>query len=315
MIVSNQEFFKHLETRFTWAPFLKLTYLCDNECEHCCERAGPNCEPKFIELVDIKNILEQFKYIKNFSKYVTLTGGEPMMAYVAKNEHYIPTILKYCGKNGYDVSINTNAHWTSWDCAGKIYSDFDEFVKKYNNRLTFHLSLDKWHRNPVESNAKFLNWIVKNNTISADRTNLYMFFDGPEIVIQLIMKLKTDFDLELLPEPVLQTKFFSLHKFSGTDKTLCIMPYFGIDNLGRARDNGLATKELFSKTDIYFSNRSDPDKEICFDANGIATLCACDDDTIKTPYYEKNGKMKNLAVIKRELFDMAYKAYSQENQF
>ena len=104
------------------------------------------------------------------------------------------------------------------------------------------------------------------------------------------------------------------HKLNGTEKMLCITEYQGIVNIGRAKDNNIATKQPFSKTEIYFSPFIDTDNEICFDSNGYAMLSANDDDTIKTPYHNKRGKVKPIHIIKQELFDQAYKCLCSENQ-
>jgi organic radical activating enzyme len=309
MTLSQKDFSKHMETHFSWGLFFKLTNLCNNFCKHCCERSGPNCEPKFIETSDIKYFLEQLKLIKNHNNFITLTGGEPMMAYTAKSDYYIPQILKYCGKNGYDVHINTNARWALSDKSEQIYSDFDEFVKNYKRKLAFHLSLDKFHEQCVDANAKFIDWIVKSKTI----TDVYMFFDEPDIVIKMVYKLKRDFNIDI-SEPLRNNSSYSIHKFSGTNKMLCIMPYQGITNMGRAKDNNIGTKEPFSKTTLYFSPFMDTENEICFDSNGYAILSSQDDDTIKTPFHDKKGKLKQLAIIKQELFNIAYQRLMAENQ-
>lgn len=314
MIKTQKEFFKFLETRFTWAPFLKVTNLCNNCCAHCCERSGPDCEPKFIELADIKYILEQFKYITHFNNNVTITGGEPTMAYFAKSPYYIPQLLKYCGKNGYDVYFNTNARWTLSDKAEQIYSDFNEFIRKYNRELYFRLSLDKWHEQCIDANAELINWVVKNKNMPDKRTGLYMFCDDVDIVEQLMIKLKTKFEIDL-PEHVPNPKSYPVYKFQGTNKLLCLMPYQGITNMGRAKDNHIATKEPFSKTELYFSPLIDKDNDICFDSNGYALLSANDDDTVKTPYRDNKGRIKHINEIKQELFSIAYQCLCSENQY
>ena len=316
MTLSQKDFFKHMESRFTWAPFLKVTNLCNNFCAHCCERSGPNCEPKFIELDDIKYILENFKYIKNFSNYVTITGGEPTMAYTAKSRNYIPQILRYCGINGYDVYLNTNARWILSENAEKICSDFNDFVQKYKSKFLFRLSLDRFHDQAIDANAKFINWVVKNENIPDERTGIYMFFDKSDIIDKLLYKLACEYDIKI-SDPIYVNKnpsWCSIHKLNGTEKMLCITEYQGIVNIGRAKDNNIATKQPFSKTEIYFSPFIDTDNEICFDSNGYAMLSANDDDTIKTPYHSKRGKVKPIHIIKQELFDQAYKCLCSENQ-
>ncbi len=314
MLLTYSDFCKHLETKFTWSPFLKTTFLCDDRCQHCCECAGPDREQKFIELTDIKYILEQFKNIKNFKNIVTITGGEPMMAYTKKSEHYIPTLLKYCGKNRYDVCLNTNANWTLDKNAEQIFSDLEEFVVKYKRKITFFLSLDNWHKNAVNANAEFVNWIAKNNKIADKYADTYILFDHPDITEPFINKLAEEYNVvltEIITDNPLNGSIF---KFKDITKRFCFMMYNGITEMGRAKENNIATQKPFSKTEIYFSPYTNTENEICFDCNGNAMLSACDDDTIKTPYHDKNGKMKSLATIKQELFNMAYQRYLSENQ-
>ncbi|MEE1111226.1 MAG: radical SAM protein [Alphaproteobacteria bacterium] len=312
-VKSQEEFIKHLETRFTWGPFLKITNLCNNFCPHCCERSGPNCDPKFIELSDLKHILQDFKHIKNFSNAVTITGGEPTMAYTAKSRHYIPQLLKYCGKNKYDVYFNTNARWTLSDQADMIYSDFEEFIKSNKQMLAFRLSLDKYHTDALNANATFANWILKNKTINQNRTHLYMWHDSSEILQEFYTILQNKFNITP-PQEIGTIGGNTCCKFPESNKLICTMPYQGITNMGRAKDNKIATKEPFSKETLYLSPFIDPNNDICFDSNGYAILNANDNDTIKTEYCDKNGKIKNINQIKQELFNIAYYYYLMEQQ-
>jgi hypothetical protein len=86
--------------------------------------------------------------------------------------------------------------------------------------------------------------------------------------------------------------------FRGKEKYIVIEPYHGIDNLGRARDNGIATKQ--NSIMKSFSKPGDV-HAITFD-NFENSYFDCASDRVKTPYRNARGKIKPIEQIKREVF-------------
>ena len=311
MILTYEQFIKHLDTRFTWSPIFKVTNLCNNNCAHCCERSGPTCPIQFIPSSDIKNILTQFKGIKNFLNVVTITGGEPTMSYYTHQEYYIPQILKHCAKSGYEAYLNTNAHWTTGPHADQIFADLSNHILKFNkHKLYFRLSQDSFHNNATESNTEFIKWFSSNKNTQQPHSGLYMFFDTPAKFQELKTNLHKKYNIRLTQIHTIAGS--TIYQINKSNHVLCAMQYQGIQDMGRAHDNKISTQRPFTKTELFFAPYVDPEQEICFDASGNALLSASGNDTIKTPYYDKNGNIKTLSQIKTELFKSAYNAYLQE---
>lgn len=313
MILSREDFFKHLESHFQWSPFIKVTNLCNNNCAHCCERSGPNCPPVFINQSDIREILTQFKSVKNFLNTVTITGGEPMMSYSANSDYYIPQILTNCAKQGYETYLNTNARWTLDKNSEKIFSDLSYHFSKFKkHKLYFRLSQDSFHTYPTESNTEFIKWFINNPNTTFPNSGLYMFYDTNQNKEKLFKNLIKKYNIRFIQ--IHDSGTNQIYRHDRSNHFFCIMPYQGIQDMGRAKDNHISTRKMFTKHELFFAPYIDPEQEICFDSYGYALLSACGDDTIKTPYHDANGKLKPINKIKNELFNMAYDAYLFESQ-
>ena len=313
MILSRNDFFKHLESHFQWSPFIKVTNLCNNTCAHCCERSGPNCPAVFINQSDVKEILSQFKTVKNFLNVVTITGGEPMISYSAHSDYYIPQILTHCAKQGYETYLNTNARWTLGENSEKIFSDLSNHLSRFNkNKLYFRLSQDSFHTNSTQSNTEFINWFINNQNTCFPVSGLYMFYDTNQNKEKLFITLAEKYHIRFIP--ICESATNQIYKHDHSNHLFCTMPYQGIQDMGRAKDNHISTRRMFTKHELFFAPYIDPEQEICFDASGYALLSACGDDTIKTEYRNADGKLKPINKIKNELFNKAYDAYLFESQ-
>ena len=95
--------------------------------------------------------LNQFEQDPKFLKMVGLNGGEIMTAYKYHSPSYIPTIIQECVNRNYRVDLRTNALWTEDNTINSIIwkSLFDIDFSKYTNKISFSLSIDKFHNNEL----------------------------------------------------------------------------------------------------------------------------------------------------------------------
>lgn len=303
-----------MELKFRWAPFFKLTNMCDYCCAHCCEKSGPNAEPKFIPVADIKYILDMFIKSPTNVNIAIFTGGEPMTAYDKVSPHYIPTLISAAIKCGYMIELKTNGGWTLGKNANQIFSDLNSIYVKYPQSIIgYHLSLDKFHPNSDITTANIIKWFVENKNMTYMNL-VHIFYDDYHRLADMLVDMAgrdnilVDYDVTL-PECF---KSIPLWKKRGHNKYIYPQPYGGIDKVGRAKDNNIGNIST-SLTQIILDKETI--RPIQFDANGVATLFACNDFGITTPYHDNKGRIKNLNQIKSELFNAAYRQYMIESQF
>lgn len=308
-ILSRTEFCYWLDNNFVWSPFFKITNLCNYCCAHCCERSGPNAEPTFIPMADVRAIIEDFKYTKNKMPIAIVSGGEPMMVYKYA-PHYIPQIMKTLSRAGFIIELKTNAGWTLTENAPVIFKDLEQFfVKNPTVYFSYHLSLDKFHPQSKQTTIEFLRWFYNNDKLSR-RANVHIFYDSPEFLTDTFVKLADKYEilLDMDKKPTNEFAKIGANLFWGKEKYIVIEPYHGIDNRGRALDNGIAT----IKTSIIKSFSTPGDVHtITFDNNGNCYL-NCASELVKTPYRNERGKIKSIVQLKKELFNMLYDRYVAE---
>ena len=308
-ILSRTEFCYWLDNNFVWSPFFKITNLCNYCCAHCCERSGPNAEPTFIPMADVRAIIEDFKYTKNKMPIAIVSGGEPMMVYKYA-PHYIPQIMKTLTRAGFIIELKTNAGWTLTENAPMIFNDLEQFfVKNPTVYFSYHLSLDKFHPQSAATTIEFLRWFYNNDKLSR-RANVHIFYDSAEFLTDTFVKLADKYEilLDMDKKPTNEFAKIGANLFWGKEKYIVIEPYHGIDNRGRALDNGIAT----IKTSIIKSFSTPGDVHtITFDNNGNCYL-NCASELVKTPYRNERGKIKSIVQLKKELFNMLYDRYVVE---
>ena len=308
-ILSRDEFCYWLDNNFSWSPFFKITNLCNYCCAHCCERSGPNEAPTFIPIADVRTIISDFKYSKNAMPIAIVSGGEPMMAYKYA-PHYIPQIMNTLNKAGFAIEVKTNAGWVLGDDADKIFADQEAFFAK-NRRAYFayHLSLDKFHPLSLKTTVQFIKWYYENDNLSPKAT-VHLFYDDPKFVTDTFIKLADDYNimLDMQRKPDNEFAKIGANLFAGKEKYIVVAPYTGIDNRGRARDNGIATKQ---NTILKSFAKAGETHAITFDNNG-RTYLDCASDRVAVPYKNNRGKIKSIAHIKKELFNGLYDKYVAE---
>lgn len=308
-ILSRTEFCYWLDNNFVWSPFFKITNLCNYCCAHCCERSGPNEAPTFIPISDVRAIAEDFKYTKNKMPIAIVSGGEPMMVY-NHAPHYMSQIMKTLTRAGFTIELKTNAGWTMTDKAPIIFGDLEQFfVKNPTAYFSYHLSLDRFHPQSKQTTIEFLRWFYQNDKLSR-RANVHIFYDAPEFLTDTFVQLADKYEilLDMDKKPTNEFAKIGANLFRGKEKYIVIEPYHGIDNRGRARDNGIATKQ--NSIMKSFAKPGDV-HAITFDNFGNSYF-DCASDRVKTPYRNARGKIKPIEQIKRELFNLLYDKYVAE---
>lgn len=135
----------------------KTTNYCDLQCPHCCECSGPNNPRNFIPANIVCNYLDQAHSDPSFSNNVVFTGGEIMSAYRFGPADYVPTLLNHSLDLGVGTDIKTNAAWVRGEHAPKILSDLHNIsVKHKPYALHMSLSLDRYHKDALENNARLI---------------------------------------------------------------------------------------------------------------------------------------------------------------
>lgn len=300
-----------MDNGFTWSPFFKVTNLCNYNCAHCCERSGPNAAESFIPMSDVRNIIEQFKYVKNKIPVAVISGGEPMMMY-NHAKYYIPQIMKTLARAGFAIELKTNAAWTLRPDAQIIFNDLEQFFVKFPTAyFTYHLSLDKFHPRAQQTSMEFIRWYYNNDKLSR-RATIHLFYDDAQSVTDMFMALADNYNILLDLKNTPQNEFSKIGAklFFRKEKYIVIEPYHGINNRGRAKDNGIATKNATSVMK-NFSNIGQT-HGLAFDNMGMSYF-DCNGDDVKTPYKNPRGKIKPVEQIKKELFNMLYEKYLTEN--
>ena len=310
-LLSAQDFYYYMDNNFTWAPFFKITNLCNYRCAHCCERSGPNETPKFIPLADVRTIIDQFKSVKNTVPVAFVSGGEPMTVY-KYIPYYIPQIMKTLARAGFAVEVKTNAGWVFDENANVIFQDLTDFSNKFKKTfVSYHLSLDKFHPQSHKTTVEFLRWYYNNDNLST-QTSIHLFYDTPEMVTDMFLDLDKQYNinLDLNTQPTGVYGTIGANLLRGKNKYIKIEPYHGITNRGRAMDNKIATRNAPS----VVQNFGTPGEThaIAFDNCGMSYF-DCAGDVVKTPYKNERGKIKTIEQIKKELFGLLYKKYIDEN--
>lgn len=311
-ILTLKDFCNFLNSSITWQLFIKTTNLCNLKCVHCCECSGPNESASFIPLSDVRTITDNFKREKHTYPVVAISGGEPMTAYKYK-PYYIPQLIKIFVKQGLNIELKTNAVWTTQPGADAIFNDLTEFSVKYPDIYTiYHLSLDSFHANANKCVSEFVRWYHDNDKLS-QKTCIHVFFDKDDNMIDMLMNLAKQYNIMLDTKNNPTNEFSKLHakKFLNKNKYIVFEPYNGISNLGRAKQNHIATHSI-DTIQKSFLEKVQNSHSLTFDNRGLAFI-DCLASMASTPYKDARGRIKPMSIIKRELFEILYKQYLMEH--
>lgn len=111
--------------------------LCNIECAHCYIKSSPkNDALVYLNLEDIRPIIDELDKVEGTACEVGFTGGEPFM-----NPHFLP-ILKFLFKRGYSALILTNAMQPMQ--RKNVLNDLQELNRAYPDKICMRVSLDHY---------------------------------------------------------------------------------------------------------------------------------------------------------------------------
>lgn len=265
------------------AHFL-LTNYCNAYCSHCLMSAGPHQQKKFMKISDVFFYLNEFAKDSNFNGVVGLNGGEVMTAYKEYSPEYIPKILQECINRNYKIDIRTNSLWTAdetinhtiWESLTNL--DFS----KYTEKITFSLSIDKFHAND-EANAKLISKICcydsSSNSTKSNVLREHFTFDAYLIpdnytddknvytrIFYLLDLLQKEYNVEFsaMSDDLIPQRY-------NTGCYLNEIPFMieahSIGQWGRARENGIGNishdENISGQFDIIQKTAETLDKNAC----------------------------------------------------
>lgn len=148
----------------------KTTHWCWNNCAHCCESSGTNMPKTFIPESVINGYIDEAVKDKNFTREVVFTGGEITSAYRFAGRNYVRGIIIHAIKAGCGIDIKTNAGFVNSPLAKTFYYDIEDIVNNHFDDeicdikklvpLQVSLSLDRFHRDAMERDFKFIEYFA-----------------------------------------------------------------------------------------------------------------------------------------------------------
>ena len=140
-----------------YVVIIKATNYCWYKCAHCCEKSGPDQPRKYIPIESVRGIIDNVTADPSFTRHFVFTGGEIMTIYQMGDTKYVKNVLDYSLGHNCDADIKTNAAWTRTTFGQRIFDDLADVSNKHTPyMLQVSLSLDKFHKNAVENNARFI---------------------------------------------------------------------------------------------------------------------------------------------------------------
>lgn len=283
------------------APYImvfKTTNYCWYQCPHCCESCSPKQDRKFISLDVIYKYLNWAVQDPQFSGHVVFTGGEIMSSYLFGDPKYVPTILKWCMSANLSTDIKTNAGWARAGFGGQIYKDLATVINEHPQaRFQISLSLDNFHKNALENNARVLEQLsgdVKHRLA----INIVSFSDSVQMYPELLKRLRR--------QGVRVDDAMRIDKKTGSAESVTVLN----DNIivehrcsalfdgGRARGMRGALHAEFPQ----FKFMCAPGYTLMkFDVDGMVTLGENSGRKIGTPWLAGGDKIYTLNGIKKAL--------------
>ncbi len=140
----------------------KTTNYCWYQCPHCCESSGPNNPRIFMPADTICDYLTQAHADARFNNNVVFTGGEIMSSYRFGDDDYVPRLLNHSLDLGISTDIKTNAAWIRAGFGDKIIQDLADVTSRHKPySLQISLSLDTFHKNALENNARVISSLAQ----------------------------------------------------------------------------------------------------------------------------------------------------------
>ena len=299
----------------------KTTHWCWNNCAHCCESSGSHMPKSFIPESVIKGYIDQAVKDKNFTREVVFTGGEITAAYKFAGKNYISNIVNHALKSGCSVDIKTNAGWVNSPLANTVYSDLENIIRSRSNKndksnikgiikFQVSLSLDRFHKNAMERDIKFLEHFANTNIPGVAFTiHVSSIYQDDGMFSELMQRLACS--------GIKVSELFMVSKNTNNAETIydlngnVIVRYScgTLFNGGRAKDIKYARQTPFPQFAFV-----DPDGTslIAFDSFGNVTLGENSGKKISVPWRDKETEKPLPLQTVRDNLALATKSEEQE---
>lgn len=299
----------------------KTTNWCWNKCAHCCEASGPDNEKTFIPKSVIKDYVTQAIQDPLFSREIVFTGGEIMSAYKFADEYYVSDILTHAMDKKLGIDIKTNAGWTGTPLAPRVYRDIENVVKRrapagsesnsFKTVVPFQvsLSLDRFHKDAMERNFRFLEHFANADMNGATFTAHISSFASDDAMISELIKKLQNAGIEVSELMSVASDGESVRKNGLLSLNNNLMVKYSNDaklfNGGRAKDiDGAYHTPLpqfaFATSDFHILT--------AFDSFGNVTLGENSGKKISVPWRDKNGIARPMADVRNDLITATHGA-------
>jgi len=290
---------------------MDVTNVCDYKCPICYKQNGDSR----MSLVNFKAIIDStIGSSPRFLKLVCITGGEPAALYTHYNTSDLRDMIQYCFDKNAWVILKTNAGWTMGDMSDKIWRDM-EGLENGQNCLIFNLSVDKYHKNVLQTTNRFLKHVCMSERLK-NKTALELIAVGNDGGhIDNIISADNLGTLGLTLSEI-KLKNFSYRgpevkywegRINETPVMLC---YEGkIIKVGRAKENNIGDDPV--KTNLRVVS---PNHTIClwYDPTGMVHIGNKHIPYFSTPYLIPGGGINPLAVIEDQLGEQLFKECKKE---
>lgn len=298
----------------------KTTHWCWNNCAHCCESSGTNMPKTFIPESVINGYIDEAVKDKNFTREVVFTGGEITSAYRFAGRNYVRGIIIHTLKAGCSIDIKTNAGFVNSPLAKTVYYDIEDIVRNQFDvdtngikRLVpfqVSLSLDRFHRDAMERDFKFIEYFANTNIPGVAFTiNVSSVYQDKSMFPELMHKLMCS-GVKVSELFLVAPHSNNAEQVYDLNGNVIIRHHCGtLFNGGRAKDMKYAQKVPFPQFNFV-----DPDGTalIAFDSFGNVTLGENSGKKISVPWRNnETGQPVPLQTIRDNLI-VATKSAEQD---
>ncbi|MCL2439961.1 MAG: hypothetical protein FWD15_05650 [Alphaproteobacteria bacterium] len=275
------------------AVMFSITWHCNLACGHCGYSCSPKCAKEFMPKEHILYYLGQIAKNPDFKKtgYV-ISGGEPTTVY-----DYDPNYMRDIYKSGLEHLLGGNIKTNGWIAKsphyGRFIDDLADVFEALPRAFCVELSADQYHDN-FDENALIMTELYTNPRLQGMRSRLVCNFDY--MLNNAGRWAETGiYDIKSNGEKIGNTALYS---------------WENIDRTGRGKK--IAGARAYEwKHEFYNMNfpgdEWDPGVGFHFIPGGKIALEIGFDISIAIPYIAPDGRLKPLALLRRELFDLAEK--------
>jgi organic radical activating enzyme len=156
------------------SPSVPFSLLIDltNDCNYNCPICYKNKGDKYLEPRVYSQIVNSAMASPRFSKFITLTGGEPFQTYRKYEKPYLAKMIQKGLDNDCCVCLKTNGSWALQKNQDLIWSDLESLDFK-SGKLQLDISIDKYHKESDSIARAILNTANLSRKISQ---NIHIHF-------------------------------------------------------------------------------------------------------------------------------------------